>query len=117
MVTVIEIITRNQDTLEYTLTGLLPCNNYTVQILPITREVDGAAGHVINFRTLKVKLSTPTMAKADFVKETNKIRISWSEVECATGYKITQMIEHSESVTGWTVHGGHDLFITLSLPR
>ena len=48
---------------------------------------------------------------------TNKIDITWSSVECATGYKIHQKLGHSGTETEWTYDNSKDLAVSLESPE
>lgn len=99
------------------ISGLHACSPYTLEIMPI---VTGAEfdPDTTEFRTAFPAAAPPPTFSAAFKKGSNKVELEWSEVECASGYKILQMIGNSEETkTAWETDDPSQLFRTLESPE
>ena len=96
--------------------NLKPCHAYTLEILP---QISGASfdPDTTEFKTAFPAPSPPTEFSAEYKKSSNKVELEWSEVECASGYKIIQMIGNSETTTAWETDNPRQLFTTLESPE
>ena len=99
-----------------TLTNLSPCSPYTVYIYPHTlgREVGPDRRE---FRTSDPPPTPPDTIIVELDSLTNKVVITWGEVDCATQYNIHQLLHHSHTVTQWAYDSLHNLSVSLADPE
>ena len=83
--------------------GLSSCTDYHLYIYP-TYEKELMADST-TFRTKSPSPLPPSIVNASFNEMTNKVDIRWSPVRCATGYKVHQKLEDSDTSTDWTESG------------
>jgi len=95
---------------------LKSCTAYSLEILPIVPGSDFEADFT-DFRTSFPAAAPPSNFSAVYMKDSNKVELSWSEVECASGYKIMQMIGNSETTTAWETDDPLELFKSLESPE
>lgn len=100
----------------YEIHNLKPCHEYTLEILPQMSEAEFEP-HITKFKTAFPAPSPPLEFSAEYHKSSNKVELEWSEVECASGYKIVQMIGNSETTTAWETDDPRQLFTTLESPE
>jgi len=96
--------------------GLHPCSPYYIEILPEITGKEFEPDHT-EFRTAFPAPAPPADFSAVYRKGSNKVELTWSEVECASGYKIMQMIGNSETTTAWETNDPRLLFTTLDSPE
>ena len=100
----------------HTITNFKPCSDHVLEIYPSTSDGEFDA-ESIRFTTKNPSPSPPTDLDVTLNTLTNKVDITWSIVECATGYKIHQKLEHSDTETAWTSDNVHDLSVSLESPE
>lgn len=81
-------------TIRYKIENLEPCTLYTLEIIPVIPDkIFTARSH--EFTTTNGIPQPPTNFKVSL--KDNEVDLSWSEVQCATGYKIYQKIGQVDS--------------------
>lgn len=95
---------------------LKSCSGYTVEILPEITGKEFDPDHT-EFRTQFPAPSPPQEFTAIYRIGINKVELEWSEVECASGYKIMQVIGDSETTTAWETDDPRQLFTKLDSPE
>ena len=93
-----------------------PCSDHVLEIYPSTSDGEFDA-ESIRFTTENPTPNPPSDIDVTINTLTNKVDISWSKVECATGYKIHQKLEHSDTETEWTSDNMQDLSVSLESPE
>jgi hypothetical protein len=97
-----------------TFKSLKPCSKYQLEIHPITDENTELAAAPQSFQTSSPPTSPPQEVTVRLNRETNKVDIGWSRVQCATGYRIHQTLGNSDTETKWDSEG---LSVSLESPE
>jgi hypothetical protein len=86
----------NDRTISYKLDNLSPCTTYSLEIIP---EIPGKL-FTARLHTFTTTNGTP-QPPADFQVslENNKADLEWSEVQCATSYKVHQKKSHTDETS------------------
>ena len=100
----------------HAVSGLLPCTNYTVSILPDTEEGQ-LTGQTFSFRTSSPPARPPASVQLKMSEAGDKLEISWSLVQCASGYRIHQKLHHSDTETVWISQNDVQLYLSLDSPE
>merc|ERR1719430_495858 len=98
----------------HTVRNLKPCSKYQLEILPLTEDDVDLAAEPSSFMTGSPPPSPPENVIVKLNQETNKVDISWSMVECASGYRIHQNINNSDTETKWD---SDELSVSLEIPE
>ena len=78
--------------------GLESCTLYKVNIFPLSYEMKSAE---YKFNT-NFPVATPPQRYTVYLAEDNKtVHLYWTNVKCATGYKIQQEVAENEMETVW----------------
>ena len=85
--------------------NLRPCSIYMFEIFPWTADSEELSPDVRSFMTASPPPLPPQEMSVSFDPTTNKAHISWSEVECARGYRIHQTVGNPGIETAWDVDG------------
>ena len=91
--------------MEQKLEHLRPCSTYTLEIIPRTGDSEELVADSRSFTTASPPTSPPQEMSVSFDQATNKVYISWSEVQCARGYRIYQTLSNSGTQTAWDEEG------------
>ena len=87
-----------------------------LQIYPSTADGELDA-EPRQFRTENPIPRAPDSVEVGLNMVTNRVDLSWSKVECATGYKIHQKLEHSDTQTDWNSDNVMELAVSLESPE
>jgi hypothetical protein len=102
-------------TIRYKLENLEPCTSYTLEIIPIIPDkVFTARAH--EFTTTNGIPQPPGDFRVS-LSQHNQAELEWSQVQCATGYKIYQRLgdaETGEDLTTETTHALKEAFENLA---
>ena len=93
--------------MSHTIDNLKPCSEHSFEIYPSTKDCE------LGTEPIQFKTRNPI----ELNLETNKVDISWSAVECSTGYRIHQKLEHSGTETEWTSDNEKELAVSLESPE
>jgi hypothetical protein len=100
------------------VTDLHPCSHYTLEIIPV---VDGgvelAASASTTFSTAFPPATPPATYAASLNLVKNRVELSWSPVECASGYRILQRMENSDTTTAWETNDDRELATSFQDPE
>ena len=91
--------------MEQELKHLRPCSTYILEIFPRTVDSEELVADSRSFTTASPPASPPQEMSVSFDQAMNKLYISWSEVQCAGGYRIYQALGKSGTQTAWDVEG------------
>jgi len=96
--------------------GLRPCAAHFLEILP---QVSGEQfePNRVEFRTAFPTASPPAEFDAVYKQGSNRVELEWSEVQCASGYKILQQTGSSDTTTVWETDNPQLLFTSLESPE
>ena len=101
----------------FQVTDLRPCSGYTVEIVPVVEgEVLPAAGSTA-FSTASPPATPPATYTATLNLVRNRVELAWSQVECASGYRILQRMENSDTTTAWETKDGRELVTSFQDPE
>lgn len=98
----------------HTLRNLKPCSKHQLEIYPLIDEDDDLAAEPTGFMTASPPASPPEEVSVRLNRETNKVDIHWSRVECAGRYRIHQKLENSDTDTKWD---SDELSVSLESPE
>lgn len=98
----------------HTIKNLNSCSMHHLEIYPMTSEDTELAASPRAFTTSSPTPSPPQELMVALNKETNKVDIEWTRVQCAQGYRIYQNIAESETETKWD---SEDLSVSLESPE
>jgi len=94
-------------TIRYKIESLDPCTVYTLEIIPIIPDKIFTA-RVQEFTTTNGTPQPPDNFRVS-LEHDNRAELTWSSVQCATGYKIYQRIGDVDSADNTLVSTTHDL--------
>jgi len=100
----------------HTVHNLKPCHAYYLEILPEITGKEFEPNH-IEFKTAFPLAAPPSEFSAVYKQGSNRVELEWSEVECASGYKIMQKIGNSDTTTAWETNNPRLLFTSLDSPE
>ena len=100
----------------HSIANLSPCTEYTLSIFPSTSEGELNA-QPLTLKTLPPPARPPETVDVRLNDIGDKLDISWSKVACATGYRIHQKLQHSDTETVWIAQHGVHLYLTLDSPE
>lgn len=102
--------------LVHSVSGLQSCTNYSLSIYPVTEEGE-LRGQTFSFQTSSPPAQPPTSVQLRMSESGDKLEISWSLVQCATGYRIHQKLDHSDTETVWISQNDLQLYLSLDSPE
>ena len=95
---------------------LQPCTRYQLAVHPRTPAGQLPASPV-QFTTQNPPARPPASVTVSLNRALDKVDIMWSGVECATGYRIHQRLQHSDTETVWISQNDLQLFLSLDSPE
>ena len=98
------------------VSGLESCSNYSLSVYPTTHQGELPA-HTFSFTSGAPAPSPPAKVNLRISEAGDKLEISWSGVECATGYRIHQKLQHSDTETVWISQNDLQLHLSLDSPE
>ena len=107
---------RNMTRVSHSITNLSHCTDYSLSIYPSTAEAE-LDSQPLTMTTLPPPPRPPASVDVRLNDVGDKVDISWSQVECATGYRIHQKLDHSETETVWIAQHGIHLYLSLDSPE
>ena len=102
--------------LSHSVSGLESCTNYSLSVYPTTQQGELTA-QTFSFTTGSPAPRPPASLNLRISEAGDKLEISWSGVECATGYRIHQKLEHSDTETVWISQNDLQLYLSLDSPE
>jgi hypothetical protein len=98
----------------HTLRNLNSCSKHYLAIFPSMGGDTTLDAAPQPFQTGSPPASPPQEVTVRLNRETNKVDIGWSRVQCATGYRIHQTLGNSDTKTKWDSEG---LSVSLESPE
>jgi hypothetical protein len=100
------------------VTGLRACAHYTLEIIPVIEDgVELAASASTAFSTAFPSATPPATYTASLNLVRNRVELAWSSVECASGYRILQRMENSDTTTAWETNDDKELATSFQDPE
>ena len=107
---------RTETRLSQSVSGLQSCTNYSLAVYPTSHQGELTA-QTFSFRSGSPAPSPPSKVNLGISEAGDKLEIRWSGVECATGYRIHQKLEHSDTETVWISQNDLQLYLSLDSPE
>lgn len=101
----------------FEVANLRPCSHYTLEIVPVVEGAELPASTSATFATAFPPASPPASYAASLNLVRNRVELSWSHVVCASGYRILQRMENSDTTTAWETNDGSELFTSFQDPE
>ena len=102
--------------LSHSVSGLQSCTNYSLSVYPTTHQGELSA-QTFSFTTGSPAPRPPSSLNLRMSEAADKLEIRWGEVECATGYRIHQKLQHSDTETVWISQNDLQLHLSLDSPE
>ena len=106
----------NNETITTAIDTLQPCTQYSLHIYPSTSEGEYSSSPLL-FLTGNPTPVPPSDLDLTISSTGQEVVLSWSRAQCATGYKIHQRLEHSDTVVEWVHDNIHTRELRLESPE
>jgi hypothetical protein len=115
--TTVEAQTPEAHHVSYEVGSLRPCSDYTIEIVPVVEGAELPSSASTPFSTAYPPATPPASYTATLNQNRNRVELSWSQVECASGYRILQRMGSSNTTTAWETKDGKELFTSFQDPE
>lgn len=101
----------------FEVSGLRPCSHYSLEIVPLVDGAELPASPSTTFSTAFPPASPPASYSASLNLARNRVELTWSHVDCASGYRILQRMGNSDTTTAWETNDDKELFTSFQDPE
>ncbi len=101
----------------FEVSSLQPCSHYTLEIVPLVDGSELPASASTTFSTAFPPASPPASYSASLNSVRNRVELTWSHVDCASGYRILQRMGNSDTTTAWETNDDKELFTSFQDPE
>ena len=103
--------------ISFEVAGLRPCAHYTLEVVPVIDGAELTASAATAFSTAFPPATPPSSYTAVLNAVRGRVELAWSQVDCASGYRIVQRMGNSDTTTAWETNDGKELFTSFQDPE